>query len=117
MPSPAELMEQEMHVSDTMVPDIIAVNVACFTIACIAVVLRFLARRMARVRYEADDWLIVVALVRSISLLQSDLGLHVEACPLISFKHTVFYAWSLRVRFARYMAFPNAFAIKLKMSS
>ena len=39
-------------------------NVVCFTIACIAVALRFLARRMARIRYEIDDWLILVALVR-----------------------------------------------------
>ena len=83
MPSPAQLMEEEMHVSDTMVPNIIAANVICLTIACIAVVLRFLARRMARVRYEADDWLIVVALVRGIPPLQSDLGLRVEAYPLI----------------------------------
>lgn len=83
MPSPAELMEQEKHVSDTMVPDIIAVNVACFTIACVGVILRFVARRMARVRYEADDWLIVVALVRGISLLHPDIGLHVEAYSLI----------------------------------
>ena len=39
-------------------------NVVCFTIACIAVALGFLARRMARIRYEVDDWLILVALVR-----------------------------------------------------
>ena len=64
MPTPAELMDQELHINDTMVPNIIATNAICFTIACIAVVLRFQARRMARVRYAADDWLIVVGLVR-----------------------------------------------------
>ena len=116
MPNPAELMEQEMHASDTIVPDIIAANVVCFTIACIAVVLRFLARRMARVRYEADDWLIVVALVRGIPLLQSDPGLRVEACPLIGLTHTVFHACSRRVRFTRYMTFPCTFSFRLKMN-
>lgn len=117
MPSPAELMEQKMHVSDTMVPNIIAANAICFTIACIAVILRFLARRMARVRYEADDWLIVVALVRGIPIFQSDLSLRVEAYSLTVLTHTVFYAWSRRVRFVRYMAFPYAFTIKLKVNS
>ena len=106
MPSPADLAYQEMHVSDTLVPNIIAVNVICFTIACVAVALRFLARRMARIRYEADDWLILVALVRGIPLLQSGFGFHVEASPLIVLTRTVLYPWSRRVRFAWYVTFP-----------
>ena len=64
MPTPAEIEEQMLHVSDNMVPSIIAVNVVCLTIACIAIALRFQARRVARIRYEADDWLILVGLVR-----------------------------------------------------
>lgn len=69
IPTPAEIEEQEMHISDNMGPTIIAANAVCFTIACIAVVLRFQARRMAKIRYEADDWLILVGLVRRILLI------------------------------------------------
>lgn len=65
MPTPAEILEQEMHISDDRGPNIIAANAICFTIACVAVVLRFLARRRAMVRYEADDWLILAGLVRA----------------------------------------------------
>ena len=66
MPTPAEIQEQMLHVSDNMVPNIIAANTVCFTIACVAVALRFQARRILRIRYEADDWLILVGLVRRI---------------------------------------------------
>ena len=63
MPSPAEIEWQEQQASDSLVPNIIAVNAVCFPIACIAVILRFVARRIAQVKYKADDWLIVVGLV------------------------------------------------------
>ena len=63
VPSPTEIIWQEKHINDNKVPDIIAVNAVCFTIACIAIVLRFLARRKARVTYGLDDWLIIVGWV------------------------------------------------------
>ncbi|CAF9925812.1 hypothetical protein IMSHALPRED_006787 [Imshaugia aleurites] len=62
LPTPAEIEEQEMHMHDNMAPNVIAANAVCFTIACIAVILRFQARRMAKIRYEADDWLILAGL-------------------------------------------------------
>lgn len=58
-----------MHITDDMAPNIIAANAVCFTIACISVALRFQARRVAMIKYEADDWLIVVGLVGRIYLL------------------------------------------------
>ena len=64
IPTPAEIMEQEMHITDDLGPNIIAASAVCFTIACIAVALRFQARRMAMIKYEADDWLVVIGLVR-----------------------------------------------------
>lgn len=64
IPSTAELQDQILHIDDNAVPDIIAVNVVCFTIACVSVILRFLARRIARVKYAVDDGLIVAGLVR-----------------------------------------------------
>ena len=64
MPTPAEILYQEKHISDTKVPDIIATNAICFPIACIAVLLRFISRRRSKIEYEADDWLIVAGLVR-----------------------------------------------------
>lgn len=37
-------------------------HVVCFLLACIAVCLRFLSRRLAKVSSGVDDWLVVVAL-------------------------------------------------------
>ena len=64
MPTPAEILYQEKHISDNEVPNIIATNAICFPIACTAVLLRFISRRMSKIKYEADDWLIVAGLVR-----------------------------------------------------
>lgn len=64
MPSPAEILYQEKHISDNKVPNIIATNAICFPIACTAVLLRFVSRRSSKIKYEADDWLIVAGLVR-----------------------------------------------------
>lgn len=64
VPSLAQIQEQLLHVDDDATPNIIAVNVVCFTIACVSVALRFLARRVAGIKYAADDWLILVGLVR-----------------------------------------------------
>ena len=64
IPPPAEVEWQEMHISDSLVPDIIAVNAVCFTIACVSVALRFVSRRMAKVKYGLDDWLVLASLVR-----------------------------------------------------
>ena len=64
MPTPAEIIHQEKHISDDKIPNIIAANAICFPIACIAVLLRFVSRRMSKIKYEADDWLIIAGLVR-----------------------------------------------------
>lgn len=66
IPSTAELQDQILNIKDNAVPNIIAVNVVCFTIACASVILRFLARRVARVKYAADDWLIIAGLVKTV---------------------------------------------------
>ena len=90
IPTPAEIKEQEMHITDDMAPNIIAASAVCFAIACVAVALRFRARRLAMIKYEADDWLIVVGLVRRALLsfaLRFGPDLHLsesslETCPL-----------------------------------
>ena len=64
MLTPAEIEDQMAHSFDNKAPDIIAADVVCLTVAFIAVALRFQARRVARIRYEADDWLILAGLVR-----------------------------------------------------
>ena len=67
IPTPAEIQEQEMHISDDATPSIIAATAVCYTIACVAIALRFLSRRMAKIKYEADDWLVVAGLVRHLA--------------------------------------------------
>lgn len=65
LPSPASLQYQMEHIHDSEVPSMVAANVASMVLAVIAVALRFLSRRVAKVKYEWDDWLAVAGLVRS----------------------------------------------------
>ena len=66
MPTPEEIRYQFHHKDDNREPQIIAVHVLVYTLAVATVALRFYARRMARVRYGWDDWLILIGLVSCI---------------------------------------------------
>ena len=61
---PAEAQYQLDQISDSRVNAIVSSQIACLAIATIAVILRFVSRRMVKVGLEADDWMIVAALVR-----------------------------------------------------
>lgn len=61
---PAQLKYYEKHASDNVKPNLIATAVLGLVIACIAVLLRFVARWKQRASFKADDWLILLALVR-----------------------------------------------------
>ena len=65
---PAQLEYYEKHASDNQQPNLIATIVLCLALPCIAVFLRFLARWLNHAGYTADDWLILLALVRGIML-------------------------------------------------
>ena len=53
-----------IDLSETQVPRLLAVTFATFALATIAVVLRFVSRRLVHTYLWWDDWLIVVAWVR-----------------------------------------------------
>ena len=61
---PAEFKYYEEHAGDNLQPNLIATIVLCLVLPCIAVSLRFFARWRMRAGYKADDWLILLALVR-----------------------------------------------------
>ena len=62
--SPAEIQYEVEHIRQNRAPDIIASYVTCLSLACIAVVLRLVARRISRASLQVDDMTIVAALVR-----------------------------------------------------
>ena len=64
LPTPQEIAYQEAHINDDKSGSIIAASATCYAIGIIAVALRFLSRRISRIRYEWDDWLCVAGLVR-----------------------------------------------------
>ncbi len=64
MPTPQEIAYQEAHITDDKAGAIIAANATCYAIGIIAVALRFLSRRISKIKYEWDDWLAVAGLVR-----------------------------------------------------
>lgn len=66
---PAEAHYQLAHVHESRVYDIVSSHIACLVIAVIAIVLRFVSRRMSKTAIKADDWMIVVALVFAIGYI------------------------------------------------
>lgn len=63
---PDEILYQYQHINDDRAPGVIASQVICFTLACAAVLLRWISRRMCKAGIGADDYMIVVALVGEI---------------------------------------------------
>ena len=61
---PEQLKYYEEHASDNRQPNLIATITLGLALSCIAVILRFIARWRTRAGYRADDWLILLALVR-----------------------------------------------------
>jgi len=63
MPTLAQIEYMKAHITDDKRHNLIATFIVSISLAYIAVILRFIARRRRRVQYLADDWLILVALV------------------------------------------------------
>ena len=65
--SPEQVQYYKEHASDTLQPNIIIKSALGLPFAYIFVALRWMARRNARLAYGADDWLILLALVRALT--------------------------------------------------
>ena len=61
---PAQAAYQYDHVNESRASELVTSQIACLIIAVVAVVLRFISRRMLKTALKADDWMIVAALVR-----------------------------------------------------
>lgn len=61
--SPQAIAEQKVHMNDDRRKDVVIAAVVCLAVAMIAVVLRFLSRRLAKARILWDDYMIIVGLV------------------------------------------------------
>lgn len=68
--SPSEMQYQLDHIQDNRAPAFIACYATCLALAFIAVLLRFIARRISRASVLADDWWILVSLVCHLHQLQ-----------------------------------------------
>ena len=69
-PSPAEIQYQLEHIHEDRSSDIVISHIVCMTLATVAVILRFTSRRLCKAAILADDYMILVALVRVISSIQ-----------------------------------------------
>ncbi|KAL8819662.1 MAG: hypothetical protein Q9223_001958 [Gallowayella weberi] len=63
LPTPKELQYQLDHVHDDRAKDIVVSNSICISLAALAVVLRFSARRLSKAKVGADDYMITAALL------------------------------------------------------
>ena len=52
-----------IDLQDTQVPRILGVNISTYTLAVIAICLRLTARRLTRLPFWWDDWLMLPAIV------------------------------------------------------
>lgn len=62
--TPSEMQYQLAHVAENRSGNVIAAVVTCLCLAFIAVGLRLFARKLMKTPLGADDWMIIVALVR-----------------------------------------------------
>ena len=58
-----QLQYMKAHITDDATSSVLGANIACLTLSYLAVVLRFLSRRLSRASFGADDWIILGALV------------------------------------------------------
>ena len=64
LPTLEEIQYQEAHIHDDRSRDIVIPHAICIAIAAIAVLLRFISRRMCKASIQADDWMILIAMMR-----------------------------------------------------
>ncbi|CAD6594535.1 MAG: hypothetical protein ASARMPRED_000617 [Alectoria sarmentosa] len=64
---PAEARYQLSHVNDSKDASTAAAYAICLPMAIIAIIMRFVSRRMGRTPYGADDWVIVLAFVLAVA--------------------------------------------------
>ena len=60
---PKEAEYQLAHVNDNKRGTLAATYIVCVPVLFLAVVMRFVSRRIGRIEYRADDWTMVVGLV------------------------------------------------------
>ena len=65
--SDTEISYQRAHINDNKTTQLVVANVIAISAATIAVVLRLVSRRLNKASFQADDFMIVVGLVSSIS--------------------------------------------------
>ncbi|MCJ1426353.1 hypothetical protein MMC29_004256 [Sticta canariensis] len=63
IPTPEEIQYQEEHIHDDRSGDLVTSYAICIAIATTAVLLRLIARRMCKASIQADDWMIIFALL------------------------------------------------------
>ncbi|MCJ1450945.1 hypothetical protein MMC28_001279 [Mycoblastus sanguinarius] len=62
-PLPSEIQQELEHIHDNRAPDIVVSYAICASMAYIAVIMRLIARRISKAPLQADDHMILVALV------------------------------------------------------
>jgi len=62
MATPSDIQYQLAHINDDRASDIVISHTVVLPLAVIAVVLRFISRRLCKARIESDDYMIIGAL-------------------------------------------------------
>lgn len=56
---PTVILYQLKHIHDNKAPAVLALLIVCFTLPCIAVLLRLISRRMCKAGIGLDDYMII----------------------------------------------------------
>ena len=77
-----EILYEMEHIGDNKGPSLIAAYAVCISLAYVAVFLRFISRRIGKNALLADDWMVVVALVRHSAIEEA---VHATNSVILSF--------------------------------
>lgn len=80
--SPAEIRYELQHIEDDRRASFIISLSICTSLAVVTTVLRFVSRRVSKASVQADDYWVLIALVRSFDLRARECDLFAPFTPL-----------------------------------
>ena len=66
---PEEAQYQLVHINESKRASIVITYIICIPILVLAIIMRFVSRRIGRTKYGADDWVMLLGLVITVLFL------------------------------------------------
>ena len=100
-PSASEIAYEKAHVEESRQRNIAVSNAICLSIAFVAVLLRFISRRLAGTNNGPDDWWAWTALVSKVAS-QKDIGVCANVGQLLFTLYIISYSFNVHYGLGRH---------------